>query len=125
MISSNQQYAACLLHSFCHFSHTAVHCFYRLAGRLHDTGVSHHIGIGEIDRAREITKAFVNKEFSQFERTYLHVNFVAMTQYEDGLDVTVAFPPQDLQNTLGKVLADHHIKQLRVAETEKYAHVTF
>ena len=77
------------------------------------------------DRAREITKAFVNKDFSQFERTYLHVNFVAMTQYEDGLDVTVAFPPQDLQNTLGEVLADHHIKQFRVAETEKYAHVTF
>ena len=77
------------------------------------------------DRAREITKAFVNKDFDGFSREYLGVNYVAMTQYEEGLDVTVAFPPQDLQNTLGQVLADHQIKQFRVAETEKYAHVTF
>ena len=77
------------------------------------------------DRAREITKAFVNKDFGGFSREYLGVNYVAMTQYEEGLDVTVAFPPQDLQNTLGQVLADHQIKQFRVAETEKYAHVTF
>ena len=77
------------------------------------------------DRAREITKAFVNKDFDGFSREYLGVNYVAMTQYEEGLDVTVAFPPQDLQNTLGQVLAVHQIKQFRVAETEKYAHVTF
>jgi len=77
------------------------------------------------DRAREITKAFVNKDFDGFSREYLGVNYVAMTQYEEGLDVTVAFPPQDLQNTLGQVLAAHQIKQFRVAETEKYAHVTF
>ncbi len=77
------------------------------------------------DRAREITKAFVNKEFDGFSRNYLGVNYVAMTQYEEGLDVTVAFPPQDLQNTLGEVLAANNIKQFRVAETEKYAHVTF
>ena len=76
-------------------------------------------------RAREITKAFVNKDFDGFSREYLGVNYVAMTQYEEGLDVTVAFPPQDLQNTLGQVLAVHQIKQFRVAETEKYAHVTF
>lgn len=77
------------------------------------------------DRAREITKAFVNREFDGFSRDYLGVNYVAMTQYEEGLDVTVAFPPQDLHNTLGQVLAANHIKQFRVAETEKYAHVTF
>ncbi|MBQ2994385.1 MAG: 2,3-bisphosphoglycerate-independent phosphoglycerate mutase [Peptococcaceae bacterium] len=77
------------------------------------------------DRAREITKAFVNKDFDGFSREYLGVNYVAMTQYEEGLDVTVAFPPQDLQNTLGQVLAAHQIKQFRVAEIEKYAHVTF
>lgn len=77
------------------------------------------------DRAREITKAFVNRDFSGFQRDYLGVRFVAMTQYEEGLDVTVAFPPQDLQNTLGQVLAAHGVKQFRVAETEKYAHVTF
>jgi 2,3-bisphosphoglycerate-independent phosphoglycerate mutase len=77
------------------------------------------------DRAREITKAFVNKEFDGFGREHLGVNYVAMTQYEEGLDVTVAFPPQDLHNTLGQVLAANNIKQFRVAETEKYAHVTF
>lgn len=77
------------------------------------------------DRAREITKAFVNRDFTGFARQYLGVHFVAMTQYEDGLDVTVAFPPQDLQNTLGQVLAAHGVRQFRVAETEKYAHVTF
>ena len=77
------------------------------------------------DRAREITKAFVNKEFDGFNREHLGVHYVAMTQYEEGLDVTVAFSPQDLQNTLGQVLAANNIKQFRVAETEKYAHVTF
>lgn len=77
------------------------------------------------DRAREISKAFVNKEFDGFSREYLGVQYVAMTQYEEGLDMTVAFPPQDLQNTLGQVLADNQVKQFRVAETEKYAHVTF
>lgn len=77
------------------------------------------------DRAREITKAFVNHTFDGFERKYLGVNFVAMTQYEEGLDMVVAFPPQNLQNTLGQVLAAQQIKQFRVAETEKYAHVTF
>ena len=77
------------------------------------------------DRAREISKAFVNKEFDGFNREYLGVQYVAMTQYEEGLDMTVAFPPQDLQNTLGQVLADNQVKQFRVAETEKYAHVTF
>lgn len=77
------------------------------------------------DRAREITKAFVQKEFDGFFRDYLGVQFVAMTQYEEGLDMTVAFPPQELHNTLGQVLAAHQIKQFRVAETEKYAHVTF
>lgn len=77
------------------------------------------------DRAREITKAFVNKSFDGFEREYLGVQFVAMTQYEDGLDVTVAFPPQELHHTLGQVLAEQQIRQFRVAETEKYAHVTF
>ena len=77
------------------------------------------------DRAREITKAFVNKNFDGFAREYLGVHFVAMTQYEEGLDVMTAFPPQELTNTLGQVLAAHGVKQFRVAETEKYAHVTF
>ncbi len=77
------------------------------------------------DRARELTKAFVQQPFSGFARELPGVDFVAMTQYEAGLDVQVAFPPQNLHNTLGQVLAAHGIRQFRVAETEKYAHVTF
>lgn len=77
------------------------------------------------DRAREISKAFVQQSFTGFPRTDLGVHFVAMTQYEDDLDMAVAFPPQALPNTLGQVLAAQQIHQFRVAETEKYAHVTF
>lgn len=77
------------------------------------------------DRAREITKAFVTPTFDAFQRDYLGVHFVAMTQYEEGLDMQVAFPPQELHYTLGQVLAEHQVRQYRVAETEKYAHVTF
>lgn len=77
------------------------------------------------DRAREITKAYVQDPFQGFEREKIGVHYVAMTQYEDGLDCSVAFPPQELKNTLGQVLAQNNIRQFRVAETEKYAHVTF
>ena len=80
------------------------------------------------DRAREITKAFIYPEFDSFERKcgYLKPNYVSFTQYDEtfvGLDV--AFKPQTLNNTLGEYLAKCGKKQLRIAETEKYAHVTF
>ena len=77
------------------------------------------------DRAREISKAFVQPDFDAFPREYLGLKYVAMTQYEEGLNMEVAFLPQELNNTLGEVLAKQGIKQLRTAETEKYAHVTF
>lgn len=78
------------------------------------------------DRARQITQTFVDKEFSHFPRGLLpKVHFVCMTQYDINIDAPVAFPPQNLNNTLGEVLAAHGLKQLRIAETEKYAHVTF
>lgn len=78
------------------------------------------------DRAREITRAFVDEEFAGFERPNRpHVNFVCMTQYDDTISAPIAFPQQDLENTLGEVLSQHGLKQLRIAETEKYAHVTF
>ncbi|MFZ5626786.1 MAG: 2,3-bisphosphoglycerate-independent phosphoglycerate mutase [Bacillota bacterium] len=79
------------------------------------------------DRARQLTRAFVDQEFSGFERRqgYFPVYFVCMTEYDATIPAPVAFPPQSLKNTLGEVLAAHGKTQLRIAETEKYAHVTF
>jgi 2,3-bisphosphoglycerate-independent phosphoglycerate mutase len=79
------------------------------------------------DRAREITRAFVDKDFSGFDRGNGHpkVEFLCMTQYDRTIDAPVAYMPQVLKNTLGEVLSRHGISQLRLAETEKYAHVTF
>lgn len=78
------------------------------------------------DRAREISHAFVDQEFTWFERTaHPNVHFVCMTQYEDTVEAPVAFPQQNLENTLGEILSQNSLQQLRIAETEKYAHVTF
>ncbi|NPV29116.1 MAG: 2,3-bisphosphoglycerate-independent phosphoglycerate mutase [Firmicutes bacterium] len=79
------------------------------------------------DRARELTRAFTDREFEGFTRKkgYPGVHFVCMTQYDVTIPAPVAFPPQSLKNTLGEVLAAHGLRQLRIAETEKYAHVTF
>lgn len=78
------------------------------------------------DRAREISHAFIDEEFPGFERPDRpHVHYVCMTEYDDTLPVPVAFPQQNLANTLGEVLSERGLKQLRIAETEKYAHVTF
>lgn len=80
------------------------------------------------DRAREITRAFVDPLFDHFERGPLipNLHFVCLTQYDVTLpNVYVAFPPQALGNTLGEYLSSLGKKQLRIAETEKYAHVTF
>lgn len=78
------------------------------------------------DRAREISHAIVDEKFTAFERSKrLEIHYVCMTEYEVGIQAPIAFPPQNLENTLGEVLAQFHRKQLRIAETEKYAHVTF
>ena len=79
------------------------------------------------DRAREITRAFTDKNFDGFEREKVINNlyYVCMTQYDETFDVPVAFKPQTLVNILGDVLDDNNIKQFRTAETEKYAHITF
>jgi len=79
------------------------------------------------DRARQITRAFVDEKFDGFTRpeNYPGVHFVCMTQYDKGIDAPVAFRPQVLVNTLGEVLSYYNLRQLRLAETEKYAHVTF
>jgi 2,3-bisphosphoglycerate-independent phosphoglycerate mutase len=77
------------------------------------------------DRARELTHAFTDVEFSGFERKALKLSFATMTQYEEGLNVKVAYPPESITNTLGEVISKNGMTQLRIAETEKYAHVTF
>lgn len=78
------------------------------------------------DRAREITRTFVDPDFSGFEREYFPVTYVCMTQYDATMpNVSVAFKPQSLKNTMGEYLSSLGLKQLRIAETEKYAHVTF
>lgn len=80
------------------------------------------------DRAREITRAIVDPDFDGFFREdgNLPVKFVCMTQYDATMpNVEVAFKPQSLTNTFGEYIADKGLTQLRIAETEKYAHVTF
>lgn len=78
------------------------------------------------DRAREITWAMTNDDFQGFERgKKLDIFYATMTQYDAELDLPFAFAPQDLKNTLGEYLASLGKTQLRIAETEKYAHVTF
>ena len=80
------------------------------------------------DRAREITRALVDPDFDGFAREEgnLPIKYVCMTQYDATMpNVEVAFKPQSLKNTFGEYIADKGLTQLRIAETEKYAHVTF
>ncbi len=79
------------------------------------------------DRARQLTAALVDENFSGFERERRPQlgGFVAMTDYGEQFHVPIAFPPEDLTRTFGEVLAANGLRQLRIAETEKYAHVTY
>jgi len=80
------------------------------------------------DRAREITRCFVDTSFNGFQRSKFaqNIKYACMTQYDAEMpNVTVAFPPQSLKNTMGEYLSQLGLRQLRIAETEKYAHVTF
>ena len=79
------------------------------------------------DRARQITRAFVNPDFSNFAREKVPAlaDFVMLTQYAADIKTACAYPPEDLVNTFGEWVSKHGKKQLRISETEKYAHVTF
>ncbi len=78
------------------------------------------------DRAREITRAFVDEDFKGFERTKLPVHYVCMTQYDATIEgVSVVYKAEVPKNSLGEYVAVKGLQQLRIAETEKYAHVTF
>lgn len=79
------------------------------------------------DRARQFTRALVDETFDSFPRHY-HPKLgqlVTLTQYAADIPAKVAFPPQSMQHTFGQCIAEHGLRQLRIAETEKYAHVTF
>lgn len=77
------------------------------------------------DRAREITRALNDKEFTGFEREYLGLKYYCMRQYDATIDAPVVYGEKDINNTFGEVISRAGLKQLRTAETEKYAHVTF
>lgn len=80
------------------------------------------------DRAIQISNTFTNEDFRSFDRGPKHPNklfFVCLTHFSESVDGYVAFKPTNLDNTLGEVLSQNGLKQLRIAETEKYPHVTF
>jgi 2,3-bisphosphoglycerate-independent phosphoglycerate mutase len=79
------------------------------------------------DRARQLTRAFNEDHFSRFERQARPrlSNYVCMTVYDENFDLPAAFPPEHLEDILGQVVSAHGLHQLRIAETEKYAHVTY
>lgn len=78
------------------------------------------------DRAIQIADALTNADFTGFTRAKTaDILFVSMTKYSDAIHAPIAFPPADVKDTLGEVVANHGLTQLRIAETEKYPHVTF
>ncbi|MGL4727053.1 MAG: 2,3-bisphosphoglycerate-independent phosphoglycerate mutase [Scandinavium sp.] len=78
------------------------------------------------DRAREITRAFVDKGFDGFARKkVVNLDYIMLTQYAADIDAPCAYPPASLENTFGEWMAKNDKTQLRISETEKYAHVTF
>ena len=78
------------------------------------------------DRAREITRSLVDKEFTGFERKYFPLYYVCFTNYDETIEnVNIVFKKDEIKNTFGEIVANKGLTQLRIAETEKYAHVTF
>ena len=78
------------------------------------------------DRARQLTEAFIDNNFSEFDtHTSFSKKFVTLTEYDSKFNTEVLFPKYIPQNTLGEVISQNNLKQLRIAETEKYAHVTY
>ena len=98
------------------------------------TDDSYRIGDGDTviffnfrsDRARQLTHAFVDGTFNKFKRPRkLRLNFVCLTQYDERINAPVAYPPRIVTNSFGETISKHGHRQLRIAETEKYAHVTY
>ena len=77
------------------------------------------------DRMRQIMSAFTNEEFDYFKTVKKNITVLSMTKYDDKLSFPVLYPPVKLDNILGEILSLNNMTQLRAAETEKYAHVTY
>jgi 2,3-bisphosphoglycerate-independent phosphoglycerate mutase len=79
------------------------------------------------DRARQLTETFIQPDFAGFKRAkgFIPVHAASMTRYDSKFDIPVAYPPQEIKQTLGQVFSEQGLTQLRIAETEKYAHVTY
>lgn len=77
------------------------------------------------DRSRQITKAFVDQNFSEFETNAKNVKFTCFTEYDAELSAEIVFAPQELSTRVGEILSKRGMSQLRIAETEKFAHVTY
>ncbi|MFI5253039.1 MAG: 2,3-bisphosphoglycerate-independent phosphoglycerate mutase [Bacteroidota bacterium] len=77
------------------------------------------------DRTRQLTRAFIDDPFDKFQRKKLNIYFATMTQYHEDFKCPVAFPPSFLTKTIGELISNLGLKQMHIAETEKYAHVTF
>jgi 2,3-bisphosphoglycerate-independent phosphoglycerate mutase len=78
------------------------------------------------DRARELTRAFIDSHFDDFDRSVVsHISFVCMTEYDESFDVSVAFAKDIPDQTFAQIVSEQGLKQFHIAETEKYAHVTF
>lgn len=105
---------------------TSIHADQQLPVTVNDGDVVVFMNF-RADRARELTRAFTEKDFQDFvrQKSPQLADFVSLTQYAIDIDATVAFVPQSLTNVLGEYVAQQGLKQLRIAETEKYAHVTF
>ena len=105
---------------------TAIHAENELPARIADGDAVVFMNF-RADRARQLTRAILDPEFEDFERrTAVELaDFVMLTRYADDIDTSCAFEPSHLQNTLGEHMAASGRTQLRIAETEKYAHVTF
>ncbi len=105
---------------------TAVHAEDELPVRFADGDAVVFMNF-RADRARQITRAIISEAFDEFERRTVAdlADFVMLTRYADDIDTSCAFDAPVLTNTLGEYVAGHGRTQLRIAETEKYAHVTF
>jgi len=79
------------------------------------------------DRTRELTRAFIEADFAEFDRAYVPklCEYCTLTQYHKDFNVAIAFPPESLSNGFGEYIAKRGLRQLRIAETEKYPHVTY
>ncbi len=77
------------------------------------------------DRARQLTTAFTDNKFNYFKKSKIKVDFICLTEYDKKIKAKVLFPLEIPKNSLGEIISKNNLKQLRIAETEKYAHVTF